>query len=105
MPFVTENRLPTDTKADLRQTVIRHAIYSRGMTIESLSPRERFHAVALAIRDRMVEKLLATEQRYQQASAKRLYYLSMEFLIGRSLGNNLVNLRLLDTCRQILEEL
>jgi starch phosphorylase len=52
----------------------------------------------------MVEQMLATQRRYQQADAKRLYYLSLEFLIGRSLHNNLANLGLLDEARAVLGE-
>jgi starch phosphorylase len=87
---------------NLGQAVSRHVTYSLGTSVEQTSPPEMFNAVALAIRDQMVEKLLQTNERYRREDAKRLYYLSMEFLIGRSLVNNLVNLSLLDTCRQVL---
>jgi len=85
---------PAQNQAELRESVLRHARYSLGVPLEELAPREAFRAVALAVRDLMVERLLATEQRYRRADAKRVYYLSMEFLIGRSLHNNLVNLGL-----------
>src|SRR5262245_42060750 len=88
-----------------RQAVQRHVAYSLGLTLDQLTPREAFHAVALAVRDQMVERELQTEQRNQAADAKRLYYLSLEFLIGRSLANNLANLGLLDACRDALREL
>src|SRR5947209_1937291 len=71
----------------LRDAVRRHITYSLGVPPEGLTPRELLHAVALAIRDRLVDGELATERRYRVADAKRLYYLSMEFLIGRSLTN------------------
>ena len=51
----------------------------------ALSGPELFRAVALAVRDQLVDRMLATEERYRQAQAKRLYYLSIEFLMGRSL--------------------
>src|SRR4051794_10127963 len=101
MPLVTEPPAGLDT-TDLRQAVLRHVKYSLGTTPEHLVGREQFLAVALAVRDRMVERLLETEQRYRQAGAKRLYYLSMEFLIGRSLRNNLINLGLHEVCRDAL---
>jgi starch phosphorylase len=64
-----------------------------------------FQAVALAVRDRLMDKMLETEQRYERADAKQLYYLSIEFLIGRSLGNNLHNLGIYDFCREMLLEM
>ena len=67
--------------------------------------KDGFRAVELAVRDLLVERMLATDQRYHQAGAKRLYYLSLEFLIGRSLNNNLINLGLRDDCREILTEI
>src|SRR5438128_12559024 len=84
----------------LRQAVLRHVTYSLGTAPEQLTPSEAFRAVALAVRDRLVEARLATEQRYRRAGAKRLYYLSLEFLIARSLVNNLINLDLYDAFRE-----
>src|SRR6266542_2109562 len=104
MATVAPNR--STTEADLlRQAVLRHVTYSLAATPDQLTPREAFRAVALTIRDRMVDGLLATEKRYRKADAKRLYYLSLEFLIGRSLVNNLVNLSLLEPCRDMLRGL
>jgi len=61
--------------------------------------------VSLAIRDRLIDKMMETEDRYERADAKRLCYLSMEFLMGRSLGDNLCNLRLHDECNQVLADM
>ncbi len=100
----TTERLSLAEKAAFRNDVLRHVAYSLGTTIERVSPREVFRALALAIRDRMVEGMLATERRCESADVKRLYYLSMEFLIGRSLTGSLINLGLLDVCRDVLAE-
>jgi len=100
MSTVLENRAAE--RDQLRQAVLRHVTYSLGSAPERLSPAEAFRAVALAVRDRLVEARLATEQRYRRARAKRLYYLSLEFLIGRSLVNNLINLGLYDAFRDAL---
>ncbi len=98
--------MSSDAERDrLHQAVLRHLTFSLGATVDALAPRERFLALALAVRDRMIEHLFQTEQRYRQADAKRLYYLSMEFLIGRSLVNNLVNLGLLEPARAVLAEM
>jgi starch phosphorylase len=93
------------TETALKEDFLRHVTYSLGTTVEQLAPRERFLALALAARDRMIDALVETQQRYDQADCKRLYYLSMEFLIGRSLNNNLVNLGLFDDARRLLADL
>ncbi|OPY11946.1 MAG: Glycogen phosphorylase [Syntrophus sp. PtaB.Bin001] len=66
--------------------------------------RDHFLSTAFSLRDRMTEKILQTERRYQEAKAKRVYYLSMEFLIGRLLGNSLHNLGLFDVCKKLMAE-
>ena len=98
--------MPSHADRDhLHQAVLRHVTFSLGAPVDALSPRERFLAVALAVRDRMIERQLQTEHRYRAADAKRLYYLSMEFLIGRSLLNNIVNMGLLEPARAVLVEM
>jgi len=77
-----------------------HLRYTLGRRVESATPYEMFRALALAIRPRLVDGLISTADRYERHDAKRLYYLSMEFLIGQSLRNNLMNLGLLETCRE-----
>ena len=59
-----------------------------------MGPRERYEAVARSVRDVLSQRWLLTEQTYEQENPKRVYYLSMEFLIGRSLANNVINLLL-----------
>ncbi|MHB9132938.1 MAG: glycogen/starch/alpha-glucan phosphorylase [Armatimonadota bacterium] len=66
---------------------------------------DRFMSVAYAAAERMIERWILTQETYYQVKPKRVYYLSMEFLMGRSLGNTLINLELYDTCKQALEEL
>ena len=104
MPVETRNAI-VPNPARLRAAILHHLKYSLGVTAEELTPREAFRAVALALRDLMIERFLATDQLYRQGDSKRLYYLSLEFLIGRSLRNNLVNLGLLKTCSDVLGEL
>ncbi len=99
---VSANALPDHDC--LRDSILYHVNYSLGLSADGLLPREAFRAVSLAIRDLMVDRLLSTEAAYRSTDAKRLYYLSLEFLIGRSLRNNLVNLGLLNSCREILLE-
>lgn len=91
-----------DTVDALEEAICHHVRYSLGKAWQSLSKRDLFVAVALAVRDRMVDNMFETAARYRKADAKRLYYLSMEFLIGRLLGTNLQNLGLLDLCQEAL---
>ena len=94
-----------DAVSGLQESIQRHARYSLGKKWSDLSARGRFNAVALAVRDRMVDQMLETEERYRQSDSKRLYYISIEFLIGQSLGNNLYNLGIREQCRQALRNL
>ena len=82
-----------------------HLRYSLGRKLDQSSKRELCLAISLAVRNILIEQMFETEEHYRQTEAKRLYYLSMEFLIGRSLYNNLSNLKLLEQCREILKVL
>ncbi|WP_027370729.1 glycogen/starch/alpha-glucan phosphorylase [Desulfovermiculus halophilus] len=89
----------------LKNDIIRHIRLSLGKRPADCSDRDYYLALSYALRDRMLERMLETEDRYRQADAKSLYYLSMEYLIGRSLGNNMINLGLFDACHQALTAL
>jgi starch phosphorylase len=91
-----------DPMAAFTASIRQHMRYSLGKKWEKPSNRDLFTAIALTVRDWMVDRMLATEERCQKVQAKRLYYLSMEYLIGRSLSNNLANLGLLESCRETL---
>lgn len=91
-----------DRAAEFQRSVLRHVKYSLGRRWADISKPEQFRAIALAVRDRLVEGMIETEERYEHADAKRLYYLSMEILVGRSLGNNLHNLGLHELCERLL---
>jgi len=66
---------------------------------------EPYVALALAVRDRMIQRWLRTQDAYYEQDAKRVYYLSLEYLMGRTLGNSLVNMGLLDESATALHEL
>src|SRR4051812_38080189 len=72
----------------------RHLLFDRVVQPSAATPRDAFEAVAHAVRDVLAQRWMKTEATYDSRKAKRLYYLSMEFLIGRSLANNVANLRL-----------
>lgn len=64
---------------------------------------DAYHALSLAVRDRMVRSWLRTQKAYHDKDAKRVYYLSLEYLMGRILGNALINLDYYNECRVILD--
>jgi starch phosphorylase len=88
----------------LRESILRHIHYALARPGGSLVPRELFKPLSLTIRDFMIDGLLKTERRYREARVKRLGYLSMEFLMGRWLSDNLCNLGLGEQCRAVLAE-
>ena len=72
----------------------RHLIFDRAIDPKAASARERFEAFAHSVRDVLAQRWVKTKTTYERENAKRIYYLSMEFLLGRSLANNVTNLLL-----------
>ncbi len=71
-----------------------HLLFDNAIDMAGATPRDRFEAFSRAIRDVLSQRWVLTEKTYSLQNPKRLYYLSMEFLIGRSLANNVINLLL-----------
>ena len=74
-------------------------------TLDKATKQEVFQAVALAAKDFIVDRWIATQEAYKEQDPKYVYYLSMEFLMGRALGNNLINLCCYKEVAEVLEEL
>ncbi len=90
---------------DMEDQIRGHVRYSLGKSFSGATPRDIFTALALSVRERAVDAMLETEARYQARDPKRLYYLSIEFLIGRSLASTLWNLGLMAQAQKALSNL
>ena len=74
-------------------------------TLDEANPQEVFQAVSLAVKDDVIDRWIATHKEYEKQDVKTVYYLSMEFLMGRALGNTMLNLGSHKEMKEALEEL
>ena len=81
-----------------------HLRYTCAKDETTATARDKYSAFAYAIRDRLTERWLETQAAYHEQNTRRLYYLSLEFLIGRLLGNNVINLKIEDQCAEALKD-
>jgi len=96
---------PGRSREALRASISARLVYSMGKDPITATRRDWFEASALAIRDRLVERWMATMRSYYAKDTKRVYYLSMEFLTGRLLSNSLMNLGLYEPYKEALSDL
>jgi starch phosphorylase len=82
----------------------RHLLFDSGVDLAAATARDRFEALARSVRDILSQRWLLTEKTYEEQNPKRLYYLSMEFLIGRSLTNNIMNLLLSPLANEVIKD-
>ena len=73
--------------------------------IEEATEQQIFQAVGYAVKDAIMDAWIATQKEYEKSDPKIVYYMSMEFLMGRALGNNLINLTFYDEVKEALEEI
>jgi starch phosphorylase len=96
--------MPSKTQTErvqaFEQALRYHLKYSLGRPRDKIDPGSVYWAAARSCRDQIVDRMQAAQDAFTKADAKRLYYLSMEFLVGRSLANNLLNLGLYEVCEQ-----
>ena len=91
--------------ASLKRSLGNHLVYSVGKDVITATTRDWFYAAAHMTRDRLIQRWMETMRSYYHRDAKRVYYLSMEFLMGRTLMNSLLNLGFAEECRQALADL
>ena len=74
-------------------------------TIDEATPMQMFQAVSYAVKDIIIDEWIATHKEYEKQDAKTVYYLSMEFLMGRALGNNIINIGAREEIKEALDEM
>ena len=99
----------TDRRVDmsvlgLKEDFAWHLRYSLAKGDTRVTDRDQYTAFANAVRDRIVERWISTQEEYGRQNTKRVYYMSLEFLIGRLLGNNVINLKADQLCHDALKE-
>ena len=95
----------SETSESIRDSIIHHLLSFQGRDPERSGASDIYKALAFTLRDIMVEKWIKTQKTFYAKKKKRVYYLSLEFLIGRSLGNSIINLGLYDEVKQAVSEL
>lgn len=100
----TDNKLKFDKELFKRSVVYNvKTLYRKDM--EEATPQQVFQAVSLAIKDQIMDNWIDTQKAYEKQDPKMVYYMSMEFLMGRALGNNIINLQASAPVKEALEEL
>ncbi len=89
----------------IKESFVNHMEYSLGKDEYAATDSDCYASLALLTRDRLIERWIETQQSYYKNDAKRVYYLSLEFLIGRTLGNSLVNLDLYDNSSKAIRDM
>lgn len=90
---------------NLKGAFLHNRKYSIAKDLYTATDYDNYQSLAMSIRDRLIEKWILTQQRYHDENCKRVYYLSLEFLPGRLLANNIINLDLEEEAKQAMKEL
>src|SRR5262245_58181745 len=102
---LTDDDLGVDAAA-LKRGVLRHLQYTLAELPRHVdSEWEPYVALSLAVRDRLIQRWIKTQDAYYEQDPKRIYYLSLEYLMGRTLGNSVIAMDLRDACAEALTDL
>lgn len=93
------------SKEEFKKSIIENVKNQYCRTIDEATPQQIFQALSYAIKDVIIDDWIATQKQFDETGAKKVYYLSMEFLMGRALGNNIINLGAKKAVKEALEEL
>ena len=104
-PVIIEDDRTSMLPEGVRRAFLDQLHYGIGKADRHATAYDRFQALALVARDRLMKRWIETQETYRVKDVKRVYYLSAEFLLGRALGNNLHNLGLHETAAKVMGEL
>ncbi|MCX7935319.1 MAG: glycogen/starch/alpha-glucan phosphorylase, partial [Planctomycetota bacterium] len=106
MPEITEIHARHGINAaSIQRGYAEHLKYDLARDRYTATKHDRYIALAMAVRDRLIDRWIATQQTHHLERVKRVYYLSLEFLLGRLMGNNVISLGIEKEVRQALSEL
>ena len=92
-------------KEEFKKTIIYNVRNLFRKTIDEATPAQMFQAVSYAVKDVIIDEWIASQKTYAKQDVKTVYYLSMEFLMGRALGNNIINIMAWDEVKEVLDEI
>ncbi|MEC8484092.1 MAG: glycogen/starch/alpha-glucan family phosphorylase, partial [Pseudomonadota bacterium] len=106
MPSPSDQLSTTKTASclELKQGILYHMRYTLALRAEQASQRDWWLCLSLAVRDRIIDDMVATQTKHNDDNVRRLYYLSMEYLMGRMLINNVHNVRVFEEAQQAIQE-
>ena len=95
----------TFDKEAFKNNIINNCKILYRKNLDEATQQQKFQSVAYAVKDIIIDKWIASQKAYKEQDAKIVYYMSMEFLMGRALGNNMINIMAYDEIKEVLEEL
>tara|TARA_B110000037_G_scaffold215711_1_gene273539 strand:- start:488 stop:2974 length:2487 start_codon:yes stop_codon:yes gene_type:complete len=93
------------TDSDMKQSILNHLKYTLAHDESSATQRDWWLCLSLAVRDRLLDNMIATQTKHHAVNTRRTYYLSLEYLMGRLLSNNMLNVGVMEEARTAIESL